>query len=49
MQEIITKDNITILSRTDFESKLSQGQIDYSCIDGRSVTQDNDKPVVHVA
>lgn len=49
MQEIITQDNVHILSRTEFESKLSQGQIDYSCIDGRSVTEDNNKPVVHVA
>lgn len=49
MEEIITPANITILSRNEFESKLSQGQIDYSCIDGRSVTEDNNKPVVHVA
>ena len=49
LEHIVEPNNIRILTREEFLDKLSHGQIDYSCIDGRSVTEDNGKPVVHVA
>lgn len=48
MEKIIEPNNVRILSKQEFLELVKAGQIDYSCIDGRSVANP-DKVTVHVA
>lgn len=48
LENILEPDNIRILSKEEFVTAYQSGQVDFSCIDGRSVCEDG-KVIVHVA
>ena len=48
LENILESDNVVFLTKEQFLEQLQAGQIDYSCIDGRSVANEG-KATVHVA
>lgn len=48
MENILEPENVVLLTKEQFLEQLQAGQIDYSCIDGRSVANAG-KATVHVA